>query len=100
MPAQLAGLKSIAREARAAVIGSHCMPAPDADGWRVVADIADDTIVMEGRPSAGNDSIYESNLDFYSRWADGSQPVRQERTLVDVSFDRWRFAVNEERKAA
>lgn len=100
MPAQLAGLKSIAREARAAVIGGHCMPAPDADGWRVVADIADDTIVMEGRPSAGNDSIYESRLDFYSRWADDPQPVRQERTLVDVSFDRWRFAANEERKAA
>ena len=100
MPAQLTGLKSISREARAAVIGGHCTPASDIDGWRVVADIADDTIVTDGRPSAGNDSIYESTLDFYSYWAEGPQPVRQERTLVDVSFDRWRFAVNEERKAA
>lgn len=100
MPAQLTGLKSVAREARAAVIGGHCMPAPDADGWRIVADIADDTIVMDGRPSQGNDSIYESTLDFYSYWAEGRQPVRQEQTLVDVSFDRWRFAASEDRKAA
>jgi hypothetical protein len=100
MPAQLTGLKAIAREARAAVIGAHCMPARDADGWRVVADIADDTIVTDGEPTAANDSIYDSTLDFYSRWAEEPQPVRRERALVDVSFDQWRYLVMEKREAA
>jgi hypothetical protein len=100
MPAQLTGLKAISREAGAAVIGAHCMPARDADGWQVVADIADDTIVTDGEATAANDLIYDSRLDFYSHWTDEPQPVRRERALVDVSFGQWRYLTMEKREAA
>lgn len=100
MPAQLTGLKSIAREAGAAVLGSHCMPARHVDGWRIVADIADDTIVGDGEPTEADDSIYSMSLEFHSRWDDGPQPHRRERARVDVGFDRWRYLARDRQKVA
>jgi hypothetical protein len=90
MPAQLAGLKAVSRQAEAAVIGAYCAASYDRDSWRIVADIADDTIAIDCRPSDTDDSIYNTKLEFHSTWAEGKNPVKIERAQIDVGFDSWR----------
>lgn len=89
MPAQLAGLKSVARQARAAVIGGTV------DNWELVADIADAWIVLKDDLHSDKDGMRKAEVEFYSRWSEGSGPVRREQTTLDISFDQWRFLIDE-----
>lgn len=87
MPAQLAGLRSIARGSRAAVIGGGV------DSWEVIADIADTWIVVDDHLETTADGLCSVTLDFHSRWSDDPGPVRQEHTGIDARFSDWRLAL-------
>ena len=101
MPAQLAGLKAIARQADAAVVGGHCTPAEDEAGWHVVAGIVDEAVVMEAStPGRLGDRFRDAQLDFYTRHLPlGDGPIRSEKTEVDLRFDAWRQIDLERRKS-
>lgn len=93
MPAQLAGLKSVGRQAGAAVIGGSV------DSWELVTDIVDAWIVLNDDLRSVNDGVRDATLEFHSRWSEDPDPIRQEHASVDVSFERWRHMMAE-RKAA
>lgn len=87
MPAQLAGLKAVARRSRAAVIGGSV------DSWEMVADVVDAWIVIDDHLETTEDGLRDATLDFHSRWSEDSGPIRQERTLIDTRFSDWRLAL-------
>jgi hypothetical protein len=93
MPAQLAGLKSIGRRTRAAVIGGSV------DRWEMVAEIVDASIVVTDHLQTSGGGQQDVTLDFHSRWSEDAGPIRQERASVDVSFDRWRHVMAKETTA-
>jgi hypothetical protein len=94
MPAQLAGLKSIARRSGAAVIGGSV------DNWEMVADIVDAWVVVNDHLETTKDGLCDATLDFHSRWSQGPGPVRQERAIIDCSFSDWRLLLDNQRDAA
>jgi hypothetical protein len=87
MPAQLAGLKAVARRSRAAVIGGSV------DKWEMVADVADAWIVINDHLETTEDGLRDATLDFHSRWSEDPDPVRQERVLIDTRFSDWRLSL-------
>lgn len=96
IPVQLTGLKSLARKSGAAILGGHCMGAADEGGWRVVAEIADETILIhederpyeEERYILDDDHRREVRLERRSRWSEDKAP--EERAVIDTSFCDWR----------
>ncbi len=93
MPAQLAGLRSVARRAEAAVVGGSV------DSWDLVADLADARIVLKDDMHSDENGMRQAELEFHSRWSEDPGPLRREHTTLDLGFDRWRFLLAEENAA-
>jgi hypothetical protein len=85
MPAQLAGLKSIAHRTKAAVIGGSV------DQWDLVAEIADAWVVLDHHLQTSGDGYQDVTLSFHSRWSEEPVPLRQERISIDTQFSDWRL---------
>lgn len=91
MPAQLTGLRSIARRSDAIVIGAHCMPPEGEGGWRVVSEIVDETIVIQSNRAVDEGRSRTHTLHHYSNWAQHSGPERRTQTEIDTGFSDWRL---------
>lgn len=91
MPAQLTGLRSIARSTGAIVIGAHCMPPEGEGGWRVVSEIVDRTIVIQSNRAVDEGRSRTHTLHHYSNWAEHPGPERRTRTEIDTGFSDWRL---------
>lgn len=91
MPAQLAGLKALSRRGDLAVVGGHCAGHECNDSWRVVADIADQTIVVKdlGEVRPGRLAV---ELSYYSPGSATGLPEAAEQRVVDLRFSEWRNA--------
>ncbi|HET7446260.1 MAG TPA: hypothetical protein VFJ57_16550 [Solirubrobacterales bacterium] len=91
MPAQLAGLRALSRRGGLAVVGGHCASHERPDSWRVVAEIADQTIVVRDRGEVrpGGHAV---ELSYYSRGSATTSPDAVEERIVDLRFAAWRQA--------
>lgn len=97
MPAQLTGLRSVAREANAAVVGGHCMPIRMEGGWRVVEEIVDEFMLLSTSPRESADEVQEAQIEVHSRWAE-ERPARVEQIQIDTRFSQWRLVVMAKQK--
>lgn len=91
MPAQLVALKALSRRGNLVVVGGHCAGHECSDSWRVVADIADQTIIVKdlGEVRHGRLAV---ELNYYSPRSASSLPEATERRVVDLRFSGWRSA--------
>ncbi len=98
IPVQLTGLKSPARKLGATVVGGRCMPVREKGGWRVVADIADETILIHNEDHRDEEDSYvleedgrwQVRLERRSYWSEDGDREPDERVEIDTSFCDWR----------
>jgi hypothetical protein len=91
MPAQLAGLKALSRRGGVAVVGGHCAGYERSDSWRIVADIADQTIVVRDRGEVRR-GRHAAELSYYSPGSAAASPDAVEERVIDLRFAEWRNA--------
>jgi hypothetical protein len=65
----------------------------------MVSEIVDASIVVTDHLQTSGGGQQDVTLDFHSRRSEDAGPIRQERALVDVSFDRWRHVMAKEKAA-
>lgn len=91
IPVQLSGLRDLARYTGAIIGVGHCSPADFEHGWRIVAEIADQTVIIDEEVNTSHgprSDTRKANLRFVNRW--GAEQNRS--TTIDISFWDWRTA--------
>jgi hypothetical protein len=90
LPTQATGLRMIARQAKAIVIACHCASTGDEEGWGLLEQIADESVVLSDDLWDAEERVVPAKLEFHSRWAPGIEPTRTGRVRIDTSFSEWR----------
>lgn len=90
LPAQATGLRMIARQAKAIVIACHCASTGDEEGWGLLGQIADESVVLSDDLWDSEEQVVPAKLEFHSRWVPRIEPTRTESARIDTSFSEWR----------
>jgi hypothetical protein len=90
LPTQATGLRTIARQAKAIVIVCHCASTGDEEGWGLLGQIADESVVLSDDLWDSEERVVPAKLAFHSRWTSGMEPTRTGSVRIDTSFSEWR----------
>lgn len=90
LPTQATGLRRIARQAKAIVVGCHCASTGDEEGWGLLKQIADESVVLSDDLWDAEKRVVPAKLEFHSRWTPGIEPTHSGSALIDTSFSEWR----------
>jgi hypothetical protein len=93
LPTQATGLRTIARQAKAIVVGCHCASTSDEEGWALLGQIADESVVLVNDLWDADEHVVPARLEFHSRWAPGTEPTHTGSARIDTRFAEWRNEV-------
>ena len=93
LPTQATGLRTIARQAKAIVVCCHCASTSDEEGWGLLGQIADESVVLSNDLWDAEERAVPAKLEFHSRWAPGIEPTHTGSVRIDTNFAEWRNEV-------
>jgi hypothetical protein len=92
MPTQLVGLKALAARAKAIVIGGYCGGPESDSGARLVAQIADQTVMIDDERDLFTGDVHQAEIRVYTRFS-GWSPTEVWPAAIDTRFLDWRPAL-------